>query len=60
MEEEQLIAKAIKALMEKLGPVETNRFLSLPHKQRIESLQRHRLWQENLDKEQFFDQVFSQ
>ena len=36
--------------MEKLGPVETNRFLSLPAKKRIESVKRHRSWQSKLDK----------
>jgi len=56
--EEQLIAKAIDLLVEKLGPVETSRFLSLPREKRIESVRRHRLWQSKLEKEDFFSQVF--
>jgi len=32
--EDRLLKKAISILMEKLGPVETNRFLSLPSKER--------------------------
>ena len=56
--EDQLLKKAIDILMEKLGPVETNRFLSLPAKKRIESVKRHRLWQSGLDKDSFFKEVF--
>ncbi|VAX31573.1 hypothetical protein MNBD_NITROSPIRAE03-73 [hydrothermal vent metagenome] len=56
--EDQLIKKAIDILMEKLGPVETNRFLTLPVKKRIESVRRHRLWQSKLDKDSFFKKVF--
>ncbi len=56
--EDQLIKKAIDILMDKLGPVETNRFLSLPVKKRIESVKRHRLWQSRLDKDLFFEEVF--
>ncbi len=39
--EEQLIRRAIDALFERLGPVETHRFLSLPRQQRMESVERH-------------------
>lgn len=56
--EDELIRRAIEALMAHLGPVETARFLRLPQARRMESVRRHRLWQESLDKEQFFDQVF--
>jgi len=49
--EDQLIKKAIDILMENLGPVETNRFLTLPVKKRIESVKRHRLWQSRLSDE---------
>jgi hypothetical protein len=44
--------------METLGPVETIRFLSLPVKKRTESVKRHREWQSQLEKEQFFNEVF--
>lgn len=55
---EELIQKAVNALMQSLGPVETMRFLNLPRQQRIESVKRHQQWQETLDQKQFFDQVF--
>ena len=58
MSEEQLLQQGIEILMEKLGPVETYRFLSLPAPKRIESVKRHRLWQAKLDKGSFFDDVF--
>ena len=60
IEENELLEKAIKALMEKLGPLETFRFLSLPHKKRMESIKRHHQWQAQLDKTKFLDEVFSQ
>ena len=56
--EDQLLKQAIDILMEKLGPVETSRFLSLPRKKRIESLKRHHMWQANLDKDIFFKDIF--
>ena len=58
MNEDQLITIAIEALLEKLGPVETNRFLTLPQQKRIESVKRHQRWQAQLDKQTFFDKVF--
>ena len=56
--ENQLIQKAIKALMDVLGPVEASRFLALSREKRLESVLQHREWQETLDKDAFFDQVF--
>jgi hypothetical protein len=56
--EEQLIDKAIDALINQLGPVETNRFLSLMKKRRVESVKRHQKWQAKLKKDQFFNAVF--
>jgi len=58
--EEQLISKAVQVLIERLGVVEANRFLSLASQERIESVKRHQLWQQKLDKDQFFDEVFDQ
>jgi hypothetical protein len=58
LSDEQLVEQAINALMDKLGPVETTRFLSLPAKKRVDSVKRHRRWQATLDKERFFDEVF--
>jgi len=59
MDEEMMVKKAIKVLIGELGPIEANRFISMPRKKRIESVRRHRQWQKQLDKEDFFDRVFS-
>ncbi|MDU9048001.1 MAG: hypothetical protein Q3M30_04070 [Candidatus Electrothrix sp. Rat3] len=56
--EEELIRKAAEILIEKLGEVEALRFLALPKTQRMESVERHRSWQENLNKEEFFAESF--
>ncbi len=56
--EEELSIKAIRLLTEKLGPLETSRFLSIAGRKRTESVKRHRQWQKNLDKEKFFNSVF--
>ena len=58
LDEELLLKTAIQALMEKLGPLETFRVLSLPRKQRMESAKRHQRWQNQLEQEKFFDEVF--
>ncbi len=58
MEEEKLVEAAIENLMDKLGPVETNRIPTMPGKKRMESVKRHRQWQRQLDKDVFFDTVF--
>ena len=55
--EEQLITEAIDTLLDKLGPVETNRFLSLLKMRRVESVKRHQLWQSKLKKDKFFNKV---
>ena len=57
-EEEQLIKQAVTTLFKNLGPVETYRFLSMPSKKRMDSVERHRLWQDGLDKEIFFNEIF--
>ncbi|MDD5035236.1 MAG: hypothetical protein PHE55_10790 [Methylococcaceae bacterium] len=59
MTEEQLIRLATDALIDKLGLMEATRFLTLKHHGRIESVERHRAWQSGLDKEAFFDEIFS-
>ncbi|MEK7263906.1 MAG: hypothetical protein AAB071_05285 [Bacteroidota bacterium] len=55
--EEQLFEKAVEILMEKLGPAETRRFLSIARPQRMESVERHHLWQSKLDEKEFFDKI---
>ena len=59
MTEEQLIRQAIDALIESLGIMEATRFLAIKRESRLESVDRHRLWQSELDKENFFDEVFT-
>jgi len=59
MDEEVMVQKAIKVLIGELGPIEANRFISMPRKKRIESVKRHREWQKSLVKDKFFNKVFS-
>jgi hypothetical protein len=58
MKEETLMREGIAALMDKLGPVETSRFLAMERPKRKESVRRHRQWQEGLDEEMFLDGLF--
>ena len=60
LKEEEMVRRAVDALLRDLGPVETARFLSLATRHRLDSVTRHRLWQESLDRDRFFDQVFSE
>lgn len=59
MPEEQLIRQATDALINNLGIMEATRFLTINRQSRLESVDRHRLWQSGLDKEKFFDEVFT-
>jgi hypothetical protein len=59
MTEEQLIRQAIDALIESLGIMEATRFLAIKRESRLESVDRHRLWQSELDQKKFFDEVFT-
>jgi len=59
MDEELMVKKAIKALIGELGPVEANRFITMPRKKRTDGVKRHREWQKHLDKDKFFREVFS-
>ncbi len=59
MNEELLIKKAVQVLMREFGPVEASRFLSIPQHKRKDSLERHQAWQSGLNKDAFFDDVFS-
>ncbi len=58
LDEKELIERAVCVLMEKLGPVETSRFLALQPKKRVESVRRHRQWQRTVDKDVIFDEIF--
>jgi hypothetical protein len=59
LSEEELIRKAAEILIEKLGEVEAIRFFSLPKKKRMESVERHRSWQESLNKDEFLAEAFN-
>lgn len=60
MNEEVVIKKAIEVLIKELGPVEAIRFINIPKKKRMESIKRHRKWQQMLDKSMFFEEIFSE
>jgi hypothetical protein len=60
MEEEKIIKKAMDVLIKELGPVEAMRFLTLPKIKRMESIKRHRNWQKMLNKDKFFDEIFTE
>jgi hypothetical protein len=60
LQEDEMIRRAIEALLRDLGPVEAARFLTLPRRRRVDSVTRHRLWQESLERARFFDQVFEE
>jgi hypothetical protein len=58
LQEDEMIQRAIDALMGTLGPIETARFLNLPRQRKLDSVMRHRLWQDGLEPATLFDQVF--
>jgi hypothetical protein len=58
MPDKDLIEKVTELLFKELGYTDAVRFLSLPKEQRLESVKRHRNWQESLDKEKFYNDVF--
>jgi hypothetical protein len=58
LQEDEMVRRAIGVLMGTLGPIETARFLTLPRQRRLDAVMRHRQWQDSLDKNHFFDQVF--
>ena len=59
MNEEQLIKKAVQVLVREFGSVEASRFLSIPQHKRKDSLERHQEWQNALNKDAFFDEIFN-
>ncbi len=58
MPDKELIKKVTELLFEELGYTNAIRFLSLPKEEKLESVKRHRNWQDSLDKEKFYDDVF--
>ena len=53
-----LMKKGIEILFRELGNVDAIRFLSIPREKRVESVKRHRDWQQTLDKDTFFNDIF--
>ena len=58
LSEKDLIERAVNILTKELGPTETARFINLPREKRVESVKRHRQWQNRLDREMFFKEIF--
>jgi hypothetical protein len=56
--DEALVEKAVTILVRELGSIDAGRFLAMPARQRMESVQRHRMWQQELNQSQFFDDIF--
>ena len=56
--DKELIEKGTEILFKELGYVNAIRFLSMPRDKREESVERHRKWQESLDQEKFYNDVF--
>ena len=60
MDEEIVIKRGVRVLIQDLGTVVALRFMTLPKKKRFESVRRQREWQKLLDKDRFFDEVFAE
>jgi len=60
MDEDLVIRKGIDLLIKGLGPLETMRFMNIPKERKIDSIKRHRVWQQQLEKDPFFEDVFSE
>jgi len=58
LDEEIVVKKGVEALIKALGPVDAMRFIAMPKMKRMESVKRHRKWQDQLKKEVFFKEVF--
>jgi hypothetical protein len=59
-DEDAMVEKGVRALIDALGSVEAVRFMTLPRARRIESVKRHREWQSTLNKDEFFEDIFDQ
>jgi len=49
-----LVKKGIEILFRELGNVDAIRFLTIPREKRVESVKRHRDWQQTLDEDRFW------
>ncbi|NTW70443.1 MAG: hypothetical protein HGB23_11490 [Chlorobiaceae bacterium] len=58
MPDKDLIKKVTEILFKELGYANAVRYLSLPKEEKVESVKRHRIWQDSLEKDKFFNDVF--
>lgn len=49
LDEESLAKRGVEVLMRELGPLEAIRFLALQREDQMDSVERHRKWQESID-----------
>ena len=59
MPDKELIKKVTEILFRELGYTDAIRLLSLPKEQKMESVERHRNWQNTLDKDKFYSDIFT-
>jgi len=59
MPDKELIKTVTEILFKELGYTDAIRFLSLPKEQKMESVERHRNWQNTLDKDKFYNDIFT-
>ncbi len=57
--DKELIRKVTEILFKELGYTDAIRFLSLPKERKMESIERHRDWQNTLDKDKFYNDIFA-
>lgn len=57
--ENELLKRGVEILFRELGKYDAIRFLAIPREKRLESVERHRKWQDTLNKDAFFSDVFS-
>jgi hypothetical protein len=60
MSEEQLIRQVTNVLIDKLGITETARFFTIHYPAHKDAVARHRLWQNSLNKDDFFEEIFNE
>lgn len=58
LDDDRVIERGINALHRVLGPAGTRRFIALARPHTEDSVTRHRKWQEKLDKDSFFREIF--
>ncbi len=57
MEKNKMVRRGIKALYRELGPVEAQRFISMTGSAKIDSVKKHREWQDTQEPEKLLKKV---